>query len=82
MGQDYLKKSKLFTLNTTAATPITGASVIHAMYNGMSSATCVLIDGSYIMHIPADNYISFPKPVAFDTVAMSNANTTGVILYS
>jgi hypothetical protein len=82
MGQDYQKTSKLYTLNTTGITVITGASVIHAMYNGSNSTASIVIDNTHIMHLPTDDHITFPNAVPFSTVRMYSTNTTGVILYS
>lgn len=82
MGQDYQKTSKLYTLNTTASTVITGASVIHAMYNGTNGVATIVVDNTHLMHIPADDAIYFSNPVPFSTVKMNAVNTTGVILYS
>jgi len=82
MAENYRKTSKLYTLGTTGVTTITGASVIHALYNSSNAAATVVIDNSYQIHMASDNHVVFPNPVAFQSVRMFANNTTGVVLYS
>ena len=82
MSNNYLKVGNLYTLNTTGITYITGASLLHALYNGSNSTTSVVVDNTHIIHIPVDDHVTFPNPLAFSNVRMYSSNTTGVILYS
>jgi hypothetical protein len=82
MSNNYLKVGKLYTLNTTGITTITGASFIHGIYNATNAPATVVIDNSYYIHTASDDSAVFPIPVSFSTVKMASVNTTGVILYS
>jgi len=82
MSNNYLKVGKLYTLGTTAATTITGASFIHGVYNGSNAAASLVVDNTHIVHMANDSSVTFPIPLSFSTVKMFATNTTGVILYS
>jgi hypothetical protein len=82
MATDYSKVGKLYNLTSTATIPITGASVIHGIYNGANANIVVTIDNVYSMHVASDSSIVFPNPISFSGVKTSASNATGVILYS
>lgn len=81
MANDYSKVGKFYTLTSTSSVPITGASVIHGIYNGANSSIVVTID-SYPIHIASDASVTFPNPVSFTGVKTSTSTATGIILYS
>lgn len=82
MANNYQKVAQLYTLTGSGITTITGASVIHALYNGTNSQMTMRIDGAHTIHIPTDQHVTFPNPVAFSTIRNLSGTYTGVILYS
>jgi hypothetical protein len=82
MSDNYQKIGKLYTLNTTGITTITGASFLHGLYNGSNAAASVVVDNTHIVHVPSDDAVYFPTPLGFSTVRMYAIGTTGVLLYS
>jgi hypothetical protein len=82
MANNYQKVAQLYTLSGSGITTITGASVIHALYNGSNAQMTMRIDDAHTIHIPTDQHVTFPNPVAFSTIRNLSATNTGVILYS
>jgi hypothetical protein len=82
MAENYQKVAQLYTLTGNGVTTITGASVIHALYNGTNAQMSMRIDNTHTIHIATDQHVTFPNPVPFSTIRNLSANQTGVILYS
>jgi hypothetical protein len=82
MGNDYYKIGKLYNLTSATTVPITGGSLIHAIYNGANAALTITIDNTFPVHVPVDGFISFPAPIGFTGVKTTSATATGIILYS
>lgn len=82
MSENYLKSAKLYTLNTTGVTTISGAGFIHGIYNATNAATIVIVDNAHRIHLTNDGNATFPVPLTFSNIRMFANNTTGVILYS
>lgn len=82
MSQNYLNIGKLYTLTSTGSIPISGASLMHGIYNSANSSIMVTIDDEYRIHVASDQAVTFPNPIAFKTVKTSAITATGTILYS
>jgi hypothetical protein len=82
MSQNYLNLGKLYTLTSTNNICITGASLIHGIYNGANANIMITIDNQHGIHVAADQSVTFPNPVPFKTIKTSAATATGIILYS
>ena len=82
MANNYQKVAQLYTLSGSGITTLTGASVIHALYNGSNVLMSMSIDNAHTINIPTDQHVTFPNPVAFSTIRNLSATNTGVILYS
>ena len=80
MSNNYLKVGKLYNLTSTSSVAISGASLIHGLYNGANTAVNVTIDDTYVIHVPVDNGVSFTNPIAFKTI--KTTTSTVVVLYS
>lgn len=78
MSDNYLKVGKLYNLSSTTDVAIAGASLIHGLYNSSNTAVTVTIDGSYAIYV--SNAVTFPNPIAFNTIKTSAS--TIVVLYS
>lgn len=82
MSQNYLNIGKLYTLTSTGSIPISGASLMHGIYNSANSSIVITVDDLHKIHVASDQSIIFPNPIAFKTVKTSAAIATGTILYS
>ena len=82
MSQNYLNVGRFYTLTSTVNISITGASLIHGIYNAANANIVVTVDGKYNIHVAADQSVNFINPVSFKTLKTSAATATGIILYS
>ena len=82
MGQNYLNVGKLYTLTSTGSVSITGASLIHGIYNSANTSIVITIDDEHKIHVPADQSVVFPNSIAFKKIKTSAVTATGTILYS
>lgn len=82
MGQNYLNVGRFYTLTSAVNVCITGASLIHGIYNSANANIVVTIDDKYNIHVSADQSVNFINPVVFKTLRTSSNTATGTILYS
>jgi hypothetical protein len=80
MSDNYLKIGKLYSVTSATDITVTGASVLHGIYNPYNSAIVLWVDSTYPIHVPTDGHITFPNPVAFNTIRASVGS--GIISYS
>jgi hypothetical protein len=80
MSDNYSKVGKFYNLTSTTDVSIPGAGLLHGLYNGANASATVTVDGTYALHIPIDNGVTFPNPVAFSRIKTSTS--TIVVLYS
>jgi len=80
MNGNYFKVSKLHSVTGTSDYSISGAGLLHGIYNPYNSSIVITVDSVFPLHVPTDGYISFPNPVSFNTVKASVGS--GIISYS
>ena len=80
MSDTFSKVGKLYSLSSTTNVLIAGASLLHGLYNGANAAANVTVDGQHVIHVPVDGSVTFPNPVAFNTIRTTAS--TIVVLYS
>ena len=80
MSNDYQKVGKLYNVTSATNVTVTGASVLHGIYNPYNSAIVLWIDSNYPIHVPTDGSVTFPNPVAFTTIRAGVGS--GIISYS
>jgi hypothetical protein len=80
MNGNYFNVSRLYNVTGTVDAAISGAGLLHGIYNPYTSAIVLTIDSIFPIHVPVDGYISFPNPIAFNTIRASVGS--GIISYS
>ena len=82
MSNDFYNVGRLYNLTSATTVSITGASLIHAIYNGANAALTITVDNTYPIHVPVDGFVSFPAPIPFSGVKTTSSTATGIILYT
>ncbi len=80
MNGNYFNISRLHTVTGTVDYSPSGAGLLHGIYNPYNSAIVLTVDSVFPIHVPTDGYISFPNPVAFNTIKATVGS--GIISFS